>query len=256
MSITGEQPGRPPVKVGAPLTDITAGILGAMGVAAAYAQKLQTGVGQKVDTSLFEAGITHTYWQSAIALATGKSPQAMGSAHPLNAPYQAIQTADGWINIGAANQINWERLTELIEMPKLKQDARFESNNQRMANRAELIDELNAVFLKRTTAEWLNILEAGDVPAGPILSIDEMHRDPQTLAREMITQTHHPLAGEVKTLGLPVKFSETPGAVRRPAALLGEHTTEVLREAGYSTRDIRSMIEAGDAFQAGDPNTK
>ena len=104
MSITGEGPGRPPVKVGAPVSDITAGILLAMGISAAYAQRLQTGQGQVVDTSLFEAAITHTYWQSAIAFATGDDPQPMGSAHPLNAPYQAFQTADGWINIGAATQ--------------------------------------------------------------------------------------------------------------------------------------------------------
>ncbi|HMB75553.1 MAG TPA: CoA transferase, partial [Kiloniellaceae bacterium] len=119
MSITGEGPGRPPVKVGAPVTDITAGILGAMGVAAAYARRLQTGEGQHLDTSLFEAGITHTYWQSAIAFATAVAPGPMGSAHPLNAPYEAFRTADGWITIGAANQANWLRLLEVLEEPSL-----------------------------------------------------------------------------------------------------------------------------------------
>jgi len=112
MSITGEGPGRPPVKVGAPVSDITAGILGALGVVSAHVHKMQTGEGQRVDTSLFEAAITHTYWQSAIAFATGNSPGPMGSAHPLNAPYQALRTSDGWVNIGAANQANWLRLIE------------------------------------------------------------------------------------------------------------------------------------------------
>ncbi|MGB5706244.1 MAG: CoA transferase [Arenicellales bacterium] len=249
MSITGEAPGRPPVKSGAPVTDITAGILGAMGVAAAYAHKLQTGLGQKVDTSLYEAGISQTYWQSAIALATGEAPTAMGSAHPLNAPYQAFQTKDGWINVGAANQANWERLTDLIGNPKLKQDPRFKSNDLRMNNREALVEELNIVFRMRTTAEWLDLLDQGGLPAGPILSITEMHRDPQTIARDMIVTTTHPAAGEVKTIGMPVKFSRTPGGVHSPAPLLGQHTRQILAEAGFDAKEIEEMIVAGDAAE-------
>jgi crotonobetainyl-CoA:carnitine CoA-transferase CaiB-like acyl-CoA transferase len=117
MSITGEAPGRPPVKCGAPVTDITAGILAAMGVLAAYVERQRTGRGQRVDTSLFEAGIVHTFWQSAICLATGVAPGPMGSAHPLNAPYQAFETADGWITVGAANQANWLKLLVRISGP-------------------------------------------------------------------------------------------------------------------------------------------
>ncbi len=116
MSVTGEGPGRPPMKCGPPVTDITAGILAAMGVLAAYTRRLKTGQGQVVDTSLFEAGITHTYWQSAIAMATGTAPGPMGSAHPLNAPYEAFETADGWITIGAANQTNWLRMLKAVGM--------------------------------------------------------------------------------------------------------------------------------------------
>ena len=114
MSITGEGPGRPPVKVGAPVADITAGILLAMGICAAYAHRLKTGQGQEVDTSLFEAGITHTYWQSAICFATGEPPLAQGSAHPLSAPYQAVRTADGYINVSGANQKNWLLMLEAM----------------------------------------------------------------------------------------------------------------------------------------------
>lgn len=245
MSITGEAPGRQPVKVGAPISDITAGIVAAMGIAAAYAHKLKTGQGQKVDTSLFEAAITHTYWQSAIAFATGESPQAMGSAHPLNAPYQAFQTADGWINIGAANQANWERMLTLIEAAELNDDPRFSSNAMRIENRVVLAETLSLVFLKHSTAHWLEAFEKAGVPAGPVLSITEMHADPQALARDMIVSTDHPVAGQVKTIGHPVKFSETPGGVKRPAPLMGQHTAEVLREIGYSESQIVAMAAAG-----------
>jgi len=247
MSITGEGPGKPPIKVGAPVSDITAGILAAMGVAAAYSRRLQTGEGQKVDTSLFEAAITHTYWQSSIAFATGVSPGPMGSAHPLNAPYQAFETADGWINIGAANQANWERLIVLLQMPELNDDPRFSTNNGRMTNLDALSAALSTRFRTKTTDEWLDLLEAGGLPAGPVLSIAEMHADPQTQAREMVVETRHPVAGQVATIGLPVKFSETPGGIRRSAPQLGEHGAEVLREYGYDDDEISKLVAASTA---------
>ena len=228
MSITGEGPGRPPVKVGAPVSDITAGILAAMGALAAYVERLRTGRGQRVDTSLFEAGITHTYWQSAIAFATGAAPGPMGSAHPLNAPYQAFRTSDGWINVGAANQRNWERLLALLNAPGLGEDPRFATNRDRMANRGALEAALNEVFAARSTAEWLAVMEEGGLPAGPVLDVAEMHADPQARARGMVAEVDHPTAGRVETIGCPVKFSRTPGGVGRPAPRLGEHTSEVL----------------------------
>ncbi len=251
MSITGEGPGRPPVKVGAPVSDITAGILGAMGVAAAYARKLQTGEGQKVDTSLFEAAITHTYWQSAIAFATGIAPGPMGSAHPLNAPYQAFHTADDWINVGAANQKNWERFLAVIDLPELAGDSRFADNAGRMANLAALEEILNERFATRPSEDWLARLREVGVPAGPVLDINLMHDDPQAIARNMVPETDHPVAGRVKTIGLPVKFSATPGGVRVPAPLLGEHTRQVLAEAGYGRDEIDRLVEEGAAIVAG-----
>lgn len=248
MSITGEGPGRPPVKVGAPVSDITAGILAAMGVAAAYAHKLKTGEGQKVDTSLYEAAITQTYWQSAIAFATGKAPEALGSAHPLNAPYQTFATQDGYINIGAANQANWERMLRIMGAEELNDDPRFCSNACRIQNLTALADVLNGLFRKRTTREWLSAFESAGMPAGPVLSITQMHEDPQALAREMIVSTSHPSAGEVKTIGLPVKFSKTPGGIMRPAPLKGEHTVEILSELGLSDAEIQDLCNAGAAI--------
>lgn len=249
MSITGEGAGRQPVKVGAPVSDITAGILAAMGVSAAYAHKLKTGEGQKVDTSLFEAAITHTYWQSAIAFATREAPEPMGSAHPLNAPYQAFQTSNGWINIGAANQSNWEKLAQLIDAPQLLDDPRFVTNAKRMENRLVLEAELNRFICKRSTEEWLAIFEEGGLPSGPVLSILDMHDDPQTKARDMVPQVEHPIAGKMQTLGLPVKFSNTPGGVNSAAPLLGQHTLEVLVEAGYNEEEALDLIGSGAGTQ-------
>jgi crotonobetainyl-CoA:carnitine CoA-transferase CaiB-like acyl-CoA transferase len=245
MSITGEGPGRAPVKCGAPVTDITAGILAAMGVLAAYVHRLKTGAGQRVDASLFEAGIVHTYWQSAIALATGIPPGPLGSAHPLSAPYQAFETADGWITIGAANQSNWLKLADALEAGALKSDPRFASNAARMANLPALVATLAPLFKQRSSAEWLRRFEAAGVPAGPVLDVSQMHADPQTQAREMVVEVQHSRLGKTKTIGAAVKFSATPSAVRRGAPVLGEHTREVLREHGYADAQIDALTKAG-----------
>jgi len=245
MSITGERPDGPPVKIGPPVTDITAGFLGAMGILAAYTHKLKTGEGQIVDTSLFEAGIIHTFWQSAIYLATGTPPHAMGSAHPLNAPYQAVETADGWINIGGANHQSWLRIVDVIGAPQLNDDPRFSDNLQRMNNLAALQETLAPLFKERTSDDWLTRLEEAGVAAGPILDIAEMQADPQTIARGMITEVEHAKIGPMKTLGPPIKFSHTPSGVQRAAPLYGQHTREVLTEFGYSDQEIDDMVAAG-----------
>jgi len=245
MSITGEATGRPPVKIGPPVTDITAGILAAMGVSAAYASKLQTGLGQRVDTSLFEAGITHTFWQSAIAFATGIAPEPMGSAHPLNAPYQSIATKDGWVNVGAANQSNWLGMLKVIDAEHLADDQRFLTNADRMSNRTILIQELETVFTKQSTDTWVSLLNKAGIPAGPILDINQMHVDEQALARDMVKELNHPIAGAVKTLGAPVKFHGTPGGINRAAPTLGQHSLEVLLELGYSQPGAQQLIDEG-----------
>jgi len=245
MSVTGEGPGRPPTKCGAPLSDITAGILAAMGVLGAVVHRERTGEGQRVDTSLYEAAITHTYWQSAMTFATGISPGALGSAHPLSAPYQAFEAADGWITIGAANQSSWLRLLEAIERPELQDDPRFADDTARMANIEDLVAMLTDILRKRSAGEWLERMERAGVPAGPVLDIAGMQADPQTLARGMVTEVPHTRVGPVKTLGHPVHYSATPAAITRGAPLLGEHTVEVLTEHGYSEAEIEAFAARG-----------
>jgi len=245
MSITGERPDGPPVKVGAPVCDITAGLLLALGICAAYSHRLKTGEGQRLDTSLFEAGITHTYWQSAIAFATGVAPRAMGSAHPLNAPYQAVRASDGHINIAANTKVFWERMLDIIGAPELKDDPRFVSNGDRLANLKALEAELNARFETQTRAHWLEKFEQAGIPAGPIFDVLEMHADQQAIAREMVPTTEHPVAGRVQTIGLPIKFEGTPGRVAEPAPLFGQHTAAVLRELGYDEAEIADLAADG-----------
>jgi crotonobetainyl-CoA:carnitine CoA-transferase CaiB-like acyl-CoA transferase len=250
MSFTGERADGPPVKCGAPLSDITAGILAAMGILAAYAHRLKTGQGQWVETSLFEAALVQTYWQSAIALATGIAPRAMGSAHPLNAPYQAFETSDGWIVVGGANQTNWLRLLDALQASELAQDVRFATNADRMAHLDELSEELSRRFRTRPAAYWLEKLEQAGLPCGPVYDMLQALADPQTLARQMVVEIEHATEGRVKSLGLPVKFSNTPGKVRTGAPLYGQHTREVLREHGFSDDEISALQGEGAVIGA------
>jgi crotonobetainyl-CoA:carnitine CoA-transferase CaiB-like acyl-CoA transferase len=247
MSVTGEGEGRPPVKCAPPITDITAGILAAMGVLAAYVERLETGRGQRIDTSLFEAGITQSFWQAAMALATGVSPGPLGSAHPMSAPYQAFETSDGWITVGGSNQANWLRLVTIMDLPELARDPRFRENSDRIRNVEELASVLGERFKTRPTEEWLELLEEGGVPAGPVATIGEMLEMPQTLARDMVVEVEHSKLGTVQTLGFPVKFSETPASVDRGAPLLGEHTPEVLAELGFTDDEVAELIRSGVA---------
>jgi crotonobetainyl-CoA:carnitine CoA-transferase CaiB-like acyl-CoA transferase len=243
MATTGEA-GRPPVKHGAPTCDINAGMLGALGVVAAYVHRLKTGEGQLVDTSLFEAGIHQTFWHSAIYFATGDAPAPTGSAHILSAPYQAFRAADGWLTIGGANQGNWERMVRVLRAPEWLADARFANNSVRMQHLPALVELMNARIRKWKQKELLAALDAEGVPCGPINSIAEMVGDPQTLAREMVVELEHPRAGRTRALGLPIKLSRTPGAVTRPAPTFGQHTREVLGEFGFSRAEVDALYAA------------
>ena len=245
MSITGESKDKPPMKVGAPLTDITAGILGAMGVLAAIINRSKTGEGQRVDTSLYEAGIVHTYWQSAIAVATGKSPGPLGSAHPLTAPYQAFKTKDSWITVGASNQKTWLRLIKALDKEDLNNDVRFNSNDNRMENLSELVKVLQNEILKKTSEEWIKIFDKEGLPCGPINSITEMHKDPHTVDRKMIIEVKNTKAGKSKAIGMPVKFSKTNQDKSTGAPVFGEHTEEILTKFGFKSSEIKEFKDKG-----------
>ena len=245
MSLTGEGPGRPPVKAGVPIADVSAGILAAAGVLAAYVHQLKTGQGQYVDTSLLEASIVHTYWASAIAFATGASGTPMGSAHPLAAPYQALQTQDGWVNIGCSTQALWTRLLPVLDDSKLASDERFRDNAARMGNLQLLIERLSPIFRRRTTDEWLALLDDAGVPCGPVLSVAQMLEHPQVLARGMVVEVDHAVAGKISAVGCPIKFSLAPEPPTQGAPTLGQHSATLLREAGYSQAEIDGLVERG-----------
>ena len=250
MSITGE-PGRPPAKPGNSVADINSGILAATGIIAAYVHRLKTGQGQRVDTSLMEAAMQQTYWHAAIFFATGQSPGPLGSGHVLAAPYQAFQARDGWLNIGGANQTNWERICEVLGHPEWRTDARFHDNTARMANLPALVEAINGVMVTRDRADWMAAFEAAGVPAGPVHSIGEALSHPQALARDMVVELDHPVAGKTRAIGAPIKFSDTPCSVTRHAPSLGEHTREVLAEHGYTEAQIDALIAGGAALQEG-----
>jgi crotonobetainyl-CoA:carnitine CoA-transferase CaiB-like acyl-CoA transferase len=230
MSFTGEGGSRPPVKAGAPIADITAGLLATIGVLAALQMRERTGSGQMVDTSLMEAGAILSYWQAAMHLADGRIAAPMGSAHPLDAPYQAFEAADGWLTVGAANQANWLRLVAALDAPALAADPRFADNPARMEHLDELVAALTPLFRKRTRDDWIAHLEAHGVPTAPVLHIGEALAHPQLAARDMLPTVHHATEGEVRTLGCPIKFSHAVSGPQRGAPTLGQHTAEVLAE--------------------------
>jgi crotonobetainyl-CoA:carnitine CoA-transferase CaiB-like acyl-CoA transferase len=244
MSVTGE-PGRPPAKTGNSIADINAGILAVVGILAAYAHKQKTGQGQVVDTSLMEAALQQTYWHAAIHFATGESPGPTGSAHLLTAPYQAFEASDGWINIGGANQANWERIAEVLGHPEWREDARFIDNAARMKNLSSLTDAMAAVLRTRTRDDWIAAFDAAGVPAGPVHTIAEALAHPQVKARGMVVEVEHPQAGVTRALGCPVHFSATPTSVRRHAPMLGEHSRELLKEYGYGDAEIDAFAADG-----------
>ena len=238
MRITGESKDKPPMKVGAPITDITAGLLATSGILAALVHRNKTGEGQKVDTSLFEAGIVHTYWQSAIAGATGESPGPLGSAHPLTAPYQAFKTKDKWITVGASNQNTWLMLLKAIDRMDLQENEMFSSNLNRKENITQLVEILNSELIKKTSKEWLKIFDDNGLPCGPINSINEMFVDPQTIEREMIIDVDNKKAGKSKAIGMPIKFSKSKTEKSKGAPNLGEHTKEIMKIFDYNDKQI------------------
>ncbi|HEX3765058.1 MAG TPA: CoA transferase [Kofleriaceae bacterium] len=244
MSVTGE-PGGPPAKSGTSVADINAGILAALGIVSALVARATTGRGQLVETSLMEAAVQQTYWQAAMFFATGVNPGPTGSAHLLTAPYQAFATRDGWINLGGANQANWERIARVIGRPELAADPRFATNADRMRHRDELVALIAEPLRTRPSADWIAAFEAEGVPAGPVNRIGDMLADPQVAAREMVLEVDHPRAGRTRALGMPIKFSDARADMTRPAPLLGQHSREVLDQLGYAAAEVEALARAG-----------
>ncbi|MEM7254726.1 MAG: CoA transferase [Pseudomonadota bacterium] len=231
MTVNGPADG-PPWRIPVPVTDICAGMNGAIGVLTALAAREQTGRGQHVDTSLLESGLALGLYEAASVFATGDVPERLGQGHRGSAPYQLFETADSYMTIGAANDVFWEHVCRVLGCEQLLEDDRFRTKADRVANVGPLVDALKPYFQKQSTAHWCTQFEAVGVPAGPVLNHVEALSDPQTLARNMVAEVDHATAGKTKTLGVTVKLSETPGSVRRAAPVLGEHTQEILSQWG------------------------
>ena len=244
MSITGH-PNSPPAKVGVPVTDLTAGLFAANGIMAAYINALKTGQGQMVDTSLMEAGVAYTVWESSVYFAEGEIPGPLGSAHRVSAPYQALRTRDGYLNLGAATQPTWEQLCRAIGREDLMEDERFRAPWDRKAREEELAALLEETFSTEDTEHWLELLDGAGVVAGPIYNMEQVYRDPQVLAREMLVDTEDPELGTIHNIGVPVKLSATPGSIRRRAPALGEHSDEILLEHGFTQGEVDELLNAG-----------
>lgn len=238
MSITGEETG-PPLRIPVPISDLCAGMFAAFAILAALRARERTGVGQRIDHSLFEAAISLGVYEAAGYLATGEVPPRLGPAHRGSAPYQAFRTKDGWLALGAASQGLWERLCEVLGDRTLATDPRFTTNARRVEHWRELAELLQARFEREPTEHWLRVLDAAGIPVGPVLTYDQVLTHPQTRARDMVVEVEHPRAGTVRLLGIPVKLSATPGTIRRPAPLLGQHTAEVLGQLGLPGPDHR-----------------
>lgn len=232
LSVTGSP--EEPAKVGVPMSDLNAGLYASHAILASLLSRVRTGEGQYIDTSLFEAALAYTFWESNEYWATGIAPQRLGTSHRLSAPYQVFATEDTWIAIGAANQRNWELLVKAINRVDLLQNADFATNADRMKNLSQLVTTLTATLKTRTTEEWLQILDKAAVPCGPVLSLDEVYQHPQVKARAMDMEVQHPIAGTIYAIGFPVKYSSTPGHMYRPAPVLGQHTFAMLESLGYS----------------------
>ncbi len=245
MSFTGH-PNTPPAKTGNSIADINAGILAAVGILAALFERGRTGLGQLVETSLMEAAIQQTYWQAAVFFATGESAKPLGSAHTLTAPYQAFACTDGFINIGGANQANWERIADVLGHPEWKTDPAFATNSNRMANREALVNAIEAVTAHQSVAFWQAKFDAAGVPAGPVHSVEQALSHEQTLARHMVVTSQHSKAGHVRGVGHPVKFSSHPSSDQScPAPMLSEHAFEILSEFGYSADEVKALMACG-----------
>lgn len=244
MSITGEEDG-PPVRIGVALVDIITALYATQSILAALHERGDDEEGQKIDVSMFDCEISTLTYMANYYFATGQAPKRNGSKHPTIAPYQAFETKDDYVIIGAGSQAIWNRFCEAIERDDLKDDPRFEDNSKRVENREELESILIPLFKKKTTAEWVSEMKAKDVPATSVNDMEEVFDTNQVEARNMLRSVNHPTIGELQSIGIPIKLGKTPGSIRKHPPLLGEHNEEVLQELGYGESQIDELRRAG-----------
>jgi crotonobetainyl-CoA:carnitine CoA-transferase CaiB-like acyl-CoA transferase len=244
MSATGSE-GGPPVKVGVPITDLGAGLFAVFGILCALRARRVTGRGQLVDTSLFEAGLAMSAWEATEYWYTGEIPRRLGTAHRLNAPYQAYRASDGHFTVGAANQKLWPLFAGILGLDHLIDDPRFRDVGARLRNRAELEVLVEQVTVREPRVHWLARCEEAGIPAGPIYTVPEALADPHAQARGMVQEYDHPQVGRVKGLGNPVKLSRSPAAVQKAAPRVGEDNDAILGELGYDAAAIAGFRDQG-----------
>ncbi|HEV2011144.1 MAG TPA: CoA transferase [Candidatus Limnocylindria bacterium] len=240
MSVTGE-PGRPPVKVGVPAVDLASALYGAFAIATALIARERTGRGQLIDLSLLESGVSLAIWESGVYLTTGEVPGPLGSAHRVTAPYQAFKTADGYVAIGATTPPTWTAFCRVSGLERLREDPRWSVATRRRERATELASIIEAVTVSKPTDEWMRSLSAAGVPCGRINDLGAVFADPHLMERGLFVDLPHPVLGSVRAIGSPLHLSDTPPVMRRAAPLLGEHTREVLSEAGLPTADIDAL---------------
>ncbi len=240
MSITGPDASQP-TKVGSSIADIFAGVFSAIGILSALYNRSNTGKGQMVDVAMLDCMVA--ILENAIARFTGSGvdPVPIGNRHPSIAPFTSVKTADGYINIACGNDLLWVKFCEIIGRPDLAADKRFASNHSRCEHMTVLLPVLNDVMSVHSSGYWLPRLEAAHVPAGPINTISQVLSDPQVVARNMLLELTHPVAGLIKIPGSPIKLSDTPAEVRFPAPVLGQHNEEILNSLGYSSQQIEEF---------------
>jgi len=250
MRMTGEPGGRP-AKVGIAINDIAAGATAIYSILAAQIQRSRTGSGQYMDISLVDAGLAWTVWESGAYFAAGEVPQATGTRHRRSTPYQAYRTLDGYVTIGANNDRLWTRfVSDVLHRPEWLTDPRFTTLADRMAHIDELEVEIERITTARPTDEWIARLDRAGVPGGPVLTYDEALKDDNIVARGMVVDVEHPLIGPMRTIGPPTKFSDIDYRVRGPAPWLGQHTAQVLREAGVDDDELAQLFADGVAHDA------
>jgi len=240
VDLTGE-PDRQPVKVGASIADIVAGLYAYQGILLAMLARHRTNRGQRVDVALLDGLISTLTYQAESYFATGKSPTRLGTRHPSIVPYETFETKDGFVNIGAANEKQWQNLCRALGFPDLAFDPRFNTMAGRISNYGELRTILDAELRKLTRVEASELLAKYELPVGPINTVAEVLEDPHVHAREMVKELTHPEYGPLRYLGIPVKLSDTPGELQGPPPRFGEHNRNVLAELGYDEHGIDQL---------------